>query len=109
METNETATSSTEQKHHHHHSHSSSSSSEHHHHSSRRRRKKIMRQRAILLGCTTVAFLFILVFIYAIMRDVIEIWPLLFKALPVACLGGIVVGFCYYLFAQWQYKKERQS
>ena len=68
-----------------------------------------MRQRATLLGCTTVAFLFILVFVYAIMRDVIEIWPLLFKALPVACVGGCVVGFAYYFFAQWQYNKERHS
>lgn len=70
---------------------------------------KIIRQRATLIGCTTVAFLFILVFVYAIMRDVIEIWPLLFKALPVALVGGFVVGVGYYFFAKWQYDKKRHS
>lgn len=68
-----------------------------------------MRQRATLIGGTAVAFIFILVFIYAIIRDVIEIWPLLLKALPVACVGGVVIGLGCYFFAEWQYNKERQG
>lgn len=110
MESNETTTKTTEHRHHHSHSHSSSSSTHHHHHhSSRRRRKKVMRQRATLIGFTSMAFLMILVFVYATMRNVIEIWPLLAKTVPMAAVAGFVVGLTYYLYARWQYNKERHS
>lgn len=111
METNETAQRSTEHSHHHHHSHShsTSSSGHHHHHSSRRRRLKVIRQRATLIGFTTMAFLMILVFVYASMYDIIEIWPLLFKTVPLAAAGGAFVGLVYYVYARWQYNKERHS
>ena len=111
METNETAQRSTEHSHHHHHSSHSTSSSghHHHHHSSRRRRLKVIRQRATLIGFTTMAFLMILVFVYASMYDIIEIWPLLFKTVPLAAAGGAFVGLVYYVYARWQYNKERHS
>lgn len=68
-----------------------------------------MRQRGTLIGFTTMAFLFILLFVYASMKDVIEIWSLILKALPVFAVVGFAVGFVYYLIARWQYEKERRS
>ena len=55
------------------------------------------------------AFLMILVFVYASMYDIIEIWPLLFKTVPLAAAGGAFVGLVYYVYARWQYNKERHS
>lgn len=70
---------------------------------------KVIRQRATLIGFTTMAFLMILVFVYASMYDIIEIWPLLFKTVPLAAAGGAFVGLVYYVYARWQYNKERHS
>lgn len=70
---------------------------------------KVIRQRATLIGFTSMAFLMILVFVYASLKDVMDIWSLLAKTVPMAAVAGFVVGLTYYLYARWQYNKERHS
>lgn len=70
---------------------------------------KVMRQRATLIGFTVLAFLMMLVFIYAALKDVVEIWPLLLKTLPMAAVAGAVIGLLYFAYARWRYNKERHS
>lgn len=97
------------------HKHSSSSGKDghtHHHrhrHASRKYRKKRAVKTSLLWGSTLSVFLTMLVFMYAGLKGIEDISPLLWKAVPLFIVMGAMLGGANYLYFLYQEKKRHSS